>query len=129
MQCGNSFNLKKMNKIYIPRYVYGTYASIYCNKLSIGCFNLKFKDFFERHLKEIYHTDLITKWTRNLDKAAYKEKLKTKTHKPSLKKSIITIVENIYLIVLAMIFYEFYSGCFELYKNDIINHADRPILK
>ena len=62
--------------------MYDTYATKFYDDRYVECFNLKFKESFELRLKEIEHSTLLTEWTRNIEKYAYKKRLIKNTQKP-----------------------------------------------
>ena len=83
---------------------YDTYAKNCYDFRRVETINLKFKIFVGQSLKDIEHPVLLTEWTINNDKDAYKEKLKKK-HINRPKKNN----HNIGLRILGIILCGFYS--------------------
>ena len=98
--------------------MYDTYVSNFYDDRYVTLFNLEF-NFFKQRLDEMEHPVLITKWTTNTDKAAYKQQSGKKKHKPQEKKPIVTFSRNTRRRYITIFYVVLISGCFEFYNHDL----------
>ena len=62
-----------LNKIIIAREVYDNYVSYFYDNHPVEPYNPDFEMFVKQRHDELKHPALITEWTSNMDKDAYKK--------------------------------------------------------